>query len=114
MPFQVLRWARIDVHLNIRKRHVDPHNLRKSGCHGLNSNTVVLLLVDHLDAIRHATRRFKVRCIVKQNGAVAYKITSWAKRAAKNASGPCKDLILRGKDRQTFCVPTVDHLVERH
>jgi hypothetical protein len=75
---------RIDVHFNVGERHVDKQNLRVCRCDGLDRDAVILLLVNHFDAVADASAGVfdKVGAVIQQHWTVANKVTAWTKCAA--------------------------------
>ena len=112
MPLQHLGGHRIDVHLDVGVRHVDPDHLWVGAGHSLYRDAVVLLLVENLDAKRDAVCRvFEVGRVIQQDGSVANKVAGRAKRAADKTRKPTEHLILGAEHRQTLGAPRIDHLI---
>ena len=112
MPFQIPSWSRVDRHLDVRKLHVDPHDLWIGAGHRLDSNTIVLLLIDKLDAKRHVGAGITVvRRIVQQYWPHANKFAGRPKMPLNLTSRPSEHLVNGVVDHQTLGVPRVDHLI---
>ena len=114
MPLKHLGRLGVHIHLNVGVAHVNPNHLRVCASDCFNRNTVVLLLIDNLDAVRDARRRVDEVCgVIQKYRTVANKITGRAECTAKDVRRPAKNLVLCRKDSQSFCVPRINHLIER-